>query len=453
MARNGIDQSEKAVAELRRQMHGKVISRGDDGYDDARKVWNRAVDHRPAAIAFCERMEDIQAAVATARLHQLPVSVRAVGHDTAGRAVRPDGLVIDLSRLNSVQVEDQTAIVAGGATAANVIAAASAGNLVPVTGWHGMPGMTGLVTGGGYGPSIASHGLAADHLLGAELVLADGRHVTANQDENPDLLWALKGGGGNFGVITSMKLRLHPSRPLLGGMMLFALNEAETVLARYAEIIRRASNELSVVIGMISLPDGNPALFLAPAWSGDLGEGQVVLEGLQRIGTPVHAHIAATTYQALLQGFDARVANGMHHALQTRWIPKLDQEAISILAAAGAKRTSPFSTIILHHFRGAATQIAPQGTAFGLRREHILVEIIASWAPVAGEDGSRHRGWAQALWQDLAQMALPGGYPNLLGPDARDQIDRAYGDNLARLQAVKRKFDPDNFFSATPLPV
>jgi FAD/FMN-containing dehydrogenase len=256
---NAVRRFEQAVQGLEAKMRGRVTARGNEGYEDARKVWNGAVDHHPVAIAFCESAEDVQTAVQIARAHNMPVSVRGRGHDAAGRSVRPDALVIDLSLMGKVRIDDQIATIAGGATAAEVIATAAASNLIAVTGWNGVPGMVGLTTVGGYGPLIASHGLALDSLTGAELVLADGQRITVDQDENPDLLWALKGGGGNFGVVTSMKVRLHPARQVLGGMILFPWGEAETVLGRYARAIRSASNNLSVVIGMISLPDGSPA--------------------------------------------------------------------------------------------------------------------------------------------------------------------------------------------------
>ena len=452
MVQSVIEPSELALHDLRAQMPGRITARGDESYASARKVWNGAVDHHPAAIAFCEKVEDVQAAVRTARAHNMPVSVRSRGHNSAGRSVRPDALVIDLSLMSHVHIDGQTATVAGGATAAKVIAAAAERNLMAVTGWHGVPGMIGATTVGGYGPLIASYGLALDSLTGAELVLADGQHITIDQEHNPDLLWALKGGGGNFGVVTSMKVRLHGERRVLGGMILFPWGEAETVLRRYAKAMESASIHLSVVVGIISLPDGSPALFLAPAWTGEVSDGEIAMEVLKRCGKPMHAQIASMSYQDLIRSFDARVANDRHYAFENRWIPALNPETISALIAGGASRTSPFSTIILQHFRGLPTQIPPGSTAFGLRREHVLVEIIACWDPATGDDGSVHKRWARDLSRTLAPISLPGGYVNLLGPHAHDQIAHAYGGSLTRLQALKRRFDPDGFFSATPLP-
>ncbi len=452
MVQSVFGQFEQAVRDLEAQMHGRIVVPGNESYEDARKVWNGAIDHHPIAIAFCKSAEDVQTAVRAARDHNMPISVRSGGHDPAGRSVRQGALVIDLSLMDQVQVDGQIATVAGGATAAKVIAAATASNRLAVTGWHSAPGMVGTTTVGGYGPLIARHGLALDSLIGAELVLADGQRITADQDENPDLLWALKGGGGNFGVVTSMKIHLHPIRQVLGGMILFPWEEAEAVLGRHAKAMASASINLSVAVGIISLPDGSPALFLAPAWTGEVSDGEIAMEVLKRCGKPMHAQIGLMSYQDLVRSFDARVVNDRHYALETRWMPALNPAAISALIAGGASRTSPFSAIVLQHFRGLPTQLPPDSTAFGLRREHVLVEIIACWDPADTDNSSVHKGWARDLCQALEPLSLPGGYPNFLGPDAQDQAARAYGNNITRLQAVKHRFDPDGFFSATPLP-
>jgi FAD/FMN-containing dehydrogenase len=432
---------------------GRVTLPEDTDYASARRVWNGAVDHHPRAIVYCTGTEDVQAAVRTARAHGLPLSVRGGGHDVAGRSVRPDGLVVDLSRMDRVEIRGRAAIVAGGATSAKVIAAATENDVLAVTGWNGVTGMAGLTTAGGYGPLLASHGLALDSLVGADLVLADGQPVSVDAGNNPDLLWALQGGGGNFGVITAMTLRLHPPRRMLAGMILFPIAEAAAVLRRQAGVMEGASNDLTVVSGIFSLPDGTPALFLAPAWSGEAMLGERHMEALKRLGTPMHAELGSMSYRAMVESFDARVVNGRHWAAETRSVPALTADVIAALVEGGASRSSPFSAIVLQRFRGMATEVPLEATAFGLRREHIMVEIIASWDPGAADDGAAHRRWARTLSETLAPMSLPGGYPNLLGPHARDQIAHAYAGNLARLQAVKRRLDPDGVFSATPLPV
>ncbi|WP_395672807.1 FAD-binding oxidoreductase [Inquilinus sp.] len=442
-----------AARDLKAQMQEGVVLPGDAAYEEARKVWNGAVDHRPAMIAFCRSVQNVQAAVRAARTHGLPLSVRGCGHDAFGRSVGTGALVIDISAMAQVEVDaaDRVATVGGGTTAGAVAAAADAHGLLAVTGWHGVPGMAGLALGGGYGPLIASHGLALDNLVGAELVLADGRVVTADATHNPDLFWALRGGGGNFGVVTSLRLRLHPKCPMLGGAILFPWTDAERVLGGSAGIVASAGDSLTMLTGIFPLPDGSPGIMLAPAWTGEPDPGRTVMARLQQLGSPIHAQIGPMTYPDLLRSFDSQVVGGRHVALQSRCLPELTPRAISALIEAGGHRSSSMSAIVLQQFRGAAARIPADATAFGLRRDHVLVEIIAAW-DAGAKDGGLHRQWARTLSDVLAVGALPGGYPNTLGPDDHDRIAHAYGGNAARLLQVKRSFDPDGVFSATPLP-
>jgi hypothetical protein len=401
-----------AAHDLRTTMRGKVLLPGDDAYARARQIWNGAVDHYPALFALCETPKDVQAAVRAARVHGLPLSVRGGGHDWAGRALRHDGLVIDLSGMRQVEVDPcaRVATVAGGATVQDVLAAAAPHGLVAVTGSCGAVGMAGLTLGGGYGPLTPKYGLALDNLLGAEIILADGRRLTADALEHPELFWALRGGGGNFGVVTSMHVCLHRIRELLTGLILFPWSEAEAVLRGYAEAVASAPDELAVSAGVLSTPDGNPALFLAPSWSGEPAQGKRILAGLQRLGTPVLAQLGPMTCGDMLGMFDAHVVNGRHYAVRTRWLTELTPYVISVLIAAGCARTSPSTVIALHQFRGAGTRVPVNATAFGMRREHFLVEIVAAWDPGDDDDGAVHRRWARNLSQVLAPGALPGGY-------------------------------------------
>ncbi|HEY4259241.1 MAG TPA: FAD-binding oxidoreductase, partial [Schlesneria sp.] len=323
------DQS--SMRTLKNIVRGNLVLPDDECYEAARQVWNRAVDHHPAMIVFCESAEDVQAALHMAGDNNLPISVRGAGYDVHGRSVRSDGLVIDLSRMNQVAVDGEIATVAGGATAAAVVSAARASSLVAVTGWNGVVGMIGLALTGGYGPLIASHGLALDSLVGAELILADGRRVTADAHNSPDLFWALKGGGGNFGVVTSMNIRLHPDRQFVGGMILFPWSDADRILSGYADKAASAGNDLTVLAGMFCLPDGDTTLFLAPVWTGEPAHGEAIMASLQSLGTPIHAQIGSMSYQDLIQSFDSRVVNGHNYAVRTRWVPALSSKVISAI--------------------------------------------------------------------------------------------------------------------------
>ena len=448
--------SSSCAEELQATMPGRVALPGQELYDVGSRVWNRAVRRRPAIIAFCQGPEDVQAAVRAARRHGLPLSVRGGGHDWAGRALCDNGLVIDLTGMRDVAVDPQArvAAVAGGAQAKDVAAAAGAHELVAALGNCGMIGMAGLTLGGGYGPLSGTCGLTADNLIGAEVVLADGRRVTTGPDAEPDLFWALRGGGGNFGVVTSLRVRLHPVRDMLAGPIVYNWNEAGAVLRRYAAFAATAPDELGVTAGAMSGPDGEPVIMLVPLWNGERRQGERAMKDMQAFGAPLSAQVGPTTYADLLAQWDAWVeaADGCHWEVRTRSLPALTEGAADAIIAGKARAASPYCAVFWHHFHGAATRLAPDDAAFGLRREHFMVEIVAGWRP-DGDDGAAHRRWARDLWQSLAPFALPGGYANVLGPDDREQVAEAYGGNAARLRILKRRFDPDGVFtSAIPLP-
>jgi len=449
--------SELTVArELRAMMPGRVVLRGDDDYARTRQIWNGAVEKQPALIAVCETSADVQVAVRVARRHGLPLSARGGGHDWAGRALCADGLVIDLTRMREavVDMHSRVATVAGGASNKDVAAAAGAHGLVAALGNCGAVGMAGLTLGGGYGPLNGLYGLAADNLLGAEVVLADGRHVTTGPDDQPELFWAIRGGGGNFGVVTSLRVELHEKRHMIAGPIVYPLSEAEKMLHRYAAFAAAMPDELSISVGMTTGPDGQPTLLFLPLWNGEKQRGEQIISDFQALGTPQLAQVGLTTYSDMLALFDALVdaADGCHWETRTRSLPALTPGAIDVITSAVAGRTSPYSMVNWHHFHGAATRIPAEKIAFGLRQEHFMVEIVAGWKP-DGSSGAAHRQWAQDLWEALAPFALPGGYASFLKPHDREQARDAYGSNGARLRSLKRRFDPDGVFaSAIPLP-
>jgi FAD/FMN-containing dehydrogenase len=440
-----------AAEELNRRLPGGRVLAGR-AYDQSRRIWNGAIDHAPAVIVRPHTRVEVQTAVRAARQHELPLSVRGGGHDWAGRAVCHGGLVIDLSAMTHVIVDPQSRIatVQGGATAGAVIGTAQPHGLTVAAGTVGGVGMTGLTLGGGYGPLIGRCGLALDNVLGAEVVLADGSSVTATPSEEPELYWALRGGGGNFGVVTSMSLRLHPIPEVLAGLIAYPWPDAVRVWTQLDEILAEAPDELTVQTGILPGPDGSPTAFLSPVWCGDLSHGDHVIEPLRSLSTPLVANVAPTSYAELLSQFDAFVVDGRHYAGRTRNVSRFTPEVIAALAAAGEHQTSRHSGVVVHHFHGAATRVPVEDTAFGLRTPHRMIEIVAAWEP--DDDAAAHVGWADRVDADLAPHALAGGYPNMLGPGAHEQIAHAYGSNAGRLSAAKRRFDPDGVFSAIDLP-
>jgi FAD/FMN-containing dehydrogenase len=407
-------------------------------------------------LALCETVEDVQASVRIARSHGIPLSVRGGGHDWVGRALCADGLVIDLSGMRQVSVDphSRVATVAGGAKVGDVVAAADAHGLIAVLGNCSPVGMAGLTLGGGYSPLDGLYGLAADNLLGAEMVLADGRRVTTGPDEEPELFWAIRGGGGNFGVVTSLRVQLHETHHLLAGRMVFSWSEAETVMRHYVPFAAEMPDELGASLFMASGPDGQPAILSTPIWNGDGLQGEKAMKQLQSLGKPQLAQFGPMTYAEMLAPIDTWLAEaeGCHWEMRTRSLPALTPDSLDAMVTAASRKTSPYSAVGWHHFHGAATRIPAEATAFGLRQEHFMVEILAAWEP-GRSDGAAERQWAQDLWEDLAPFALPGGYANLLAPQNRGQARDAYGNNGTRLRALKRHFDPDGVFgSAIPLP-
>jgi FAD/FMN-containing dehydrogenase len=449
-----------AMEELTAELEPGVVATQGPIVEQAGRIWNAAARCRPALVVRARRPGDVQAAVLAARRHGLPLAVRGGGHDWAGRSLREKGLVIDLSGMREVLVDPVTAIaeVGGGALITDVIAASTPHGLVAVAGTVGSVGMAGLTLAGGYGPLNGRFGLALDNLLGAQVVLADGRLVSTDENTEPELFWALRGGGGNFGVVTSLRLRLHPIRTMLAGLVLFPWAEARQILTGLAPLLAAAPDELTIQSGVLTGPDGGPTLFLAPTWSGEEAAGEEAVAAVLRLGTPIMSQIAPMSYAQMLSLFDAHVVSGRNYAARTRNVAEFSPEVISAVVQAGSSRSSPLSGIVIHNCHGATARVDLGSTAFGLRRNHLLVEIVASWEPggPGGPDGpdgdTEHRDWAEAFSQALAPMALPGGYPNMLGPEATEQIEHAYGPHGPRLNEVKRRYDPQGVFSATSLP-
>jgi FAD/FMN-containing dehydrogenase len=441
---------------LAARLPGQVSTPGDDGYAAATAIWSRPVGRMPRAVVRCRTADDVRSAIRAAQDSDLSLSVRGGGHDWAGRALC-DGVVIDLSGMRSVAVaSDETAEVSGGAHAADVVAATDPLGLAAATGAVGCVGMAGLTLGGGYGPLIGRFGLALDNLEAAEVVLADGRVVAADNNSEEELFWALRGGGGNFGVVTSMRMRLHPVPSVRSGMLIYPFSEARAVLNRCVEIAPSAPEELTFQVFCIAGPDGTPMVIVVPTWCGRPEEGEAQLARFSRIGTPLADMVKTTPYGTSLAAFDKFLVNGQRNLMETCWLPALDGRAVDAIVRAAETAISPGCAVITHEFRGAAARVPEDATAFGLRRDHVLVEILAGFADISDEvDEQRHRLWARAARYAFDGIALPGGYPNILASNEDpERIAQSYGRNAARLIKAKRRYDPDNVFrSAIPLPV
>jgi FAD/FMN-containing dehydrogenase len=449
------NQIEKSFLRLSEQLSGRLSVPGEDRYASATATWAKQVGAMPRAVARCRTARDVQLAVRAARECDLPLSVRGGGHDWAGRALC-DGIVIDLSELNGVAVDTdrRAARISGGARASEVLAVTDPLGLAAVTGSCGGVGIAGFALGGGYGPLIGRFGLGLDNLLAADIVLADGRIVTAGDEGDQELIWALRGGGGNFGVVTEMRYRLHELPGIRCGVLLFPFAEARTVLEAGAHIVAGAPDELTVQFGLVSGPDGEPAVMVVPTWSGPPEQGEARLAPFFQLGTSLVGTTEAMPCGGRLAMLDAFVVYGQRVHMETAWLPTLDSRSIDALVEAMAAAVSPGCMILTHELRGAAARVPENATAFGLRRNHVLVEILASFPDRSDpQDEPRHRRWAQATLWALGDAALPGGYPNLLTRNDPERAAKSYGGNAGRLIQAKRQYDPDNVFrSAIPLP-
>jgi FAD/FMN-containing dehydrogenase len=449
------DSVARTLSGLDEQLQGRLSMPGDARYATATAIWAKPFVGMPRAVAHCRTAADVQLTIRAARDCGLPLSVRGGGHDWAGRALC-EGIVLDLSGMNTVTVAagDCSAIISGGARASDVVAVTDPLGLAVVTGSVGAVGVAGLTLGGGYGPLIGRFGLALDNLVAAEVVLADGSIVIADRDSEEELFWALRGGGGNFGVVTRINHRLHRLPSVRSGLLLYPFTEAKSVLQSCAEIAASAPNELTAQVGCVGGPDG-PMVFVWVTWCGSAVEGEKRVAPFLNLGTLMAGSVDAKSYGASLTAFDPYLVNGQRVFMESCWLPALDSDSIDVFTQAMEQAVSPGCAIFTHEFKGAASLVPVEATAFGLRRDHVLVEIFASFANQSDADSEqRHRQWVRATLHAFDAMALPGGYPHFLATDDKDRIARSYGPNGERLVKAKRKYDPDSIFhSAIPLPM
>ncbi|WP_370936644.1 FAD-binding oxidoreductase [Amycolatopsis sp. cg13] len=434
--------AEDAARALRARLPAEQVHTSGPQYESAATVWNAAVVARPDVVVECRSTADVQASVRVARELGLSLSVRSGGHDWAGRALADGGITLDLRPLNRVAVDAgrRAAVVGGGARANDVLAAAGVHGLTAAVGTIGTVGFAGLALGGGYGPFLGKYGLAADNLLGAEIVLADGEVVLANASRLPDLWWALRGGGGNFGVVTSLGVRLHAAPHITTGPVWYPATEAARVFAAVAEIQAEAPDELTVQTGVLAGADGSLCVLVWPTWCGNADPDGF----LARLGPPLASQIApVSSYAAEIARRDEMFPGGRSVTIRTRSLSAFTPEIASALVRQAEARTSPLSGLSIHHFHGVASRIPVAATPFPLREDHLMVEVLG-----LGE-GNDDRAWADATSAALAPYALPGAYANLLGPDVSSA--EPFGRHTSRLRDIKHRYDPDGVFRAIPL--
>ncbi len=435
------------VQAFRQTFRGEVIGPGDASYDDARRIWNASIDKHPGLIARCSGVADVIAAVNFARENKVLVAIRGGGHNVGGRALCDGGLVIDLSRMKGIHVDSRRkrARVLAGATLGDVDRETHAFGLAVPTGVISKTGIAGLTLGGGVGWLVRKHGLTCDNALSFDLVRANGKPTVASATRNKDLFWALRGGGGNFGVVTSFEFQLHPVATILGGMVVHPRDKAVEVLRFYRDFVESAPEELAVYTVLMTTPDGVPAIAMAACYCGDLAEGERVLQPLKTFGTPLLDAIQPMPFPQMQTLLDDAFPSGNHNYWKSAFLPKLTDEAIAAIVEHSNRAASPLTGIAIEYYGGAASRVGNTDTAFAHRAAEYDIAVLTQWTDPAESD--QHIEWTRSLARALEPLASGAVLLNFLGEDAdRKDIKAAFGANYERLQAVKKKYDPKNFF-------
>jgi FAD/FMN-containing dehydrogenase len=439
---------EAAVADFAASLRGPLLQPGDPGYDEARTVWNGMIDRHPALIARCAGVADVMAAVGFARTHGLLVSVRGGGHNITGNAVCEGGLMIDLSPMKSVRVDlaKHTARAEAGLTWGEYNRETQAFGLASTGGVVSTTGIAGLTLGGGLGWMMGKHGLSCDNLLSVDIVTADGRFLTASADQHPELFWGLRGGGGNFGVVTSFEYCLHPVGPVLAGMVVHPMDKAREVLRFYRDFCRSCPDEMLAAAALMTTHEGLPVAVIVVGYIGDLAKGEALVAPLRKFGSPLADTIAPTSYVELNTLFDAAVPYGeVKRYWKSSFLKELGNDLIEILVERSTKFLSPMSMVMFFHLHGAAARVDPDATAFGLRDDQWDYDVISQWTDPA--EAPDHIQWTRNFWTAVEPFATGEVYVNHLdAEEGTTRIRAAYGRNYDRLVALKNEYDPTNLF-------
>ena len=434
------------VQPIRATFQGDLFTPETSGYDAACRLWNASVTKRPALIARCSGLADIIAAVDFARENGLLTAVRGGGHNVGGRALCDDGIVIDLSRMRAVHVDpaQRTVRVQGGATLGDLDRETHAFGLAVPCGIVPKTGIGGLTLGGGVGWLVRKYGMTIDNLLSCQIVTADGKVLTASLSENEDLFWALRGGGGNFGVVASFEFQAHPVQTVLGGLLLYPRAAAVDVIRHFRGYMASAPDELTAYTALLHGPDGAPLVGVIPCYCGEIVEGQRILEPLRTFGNPVVDTIQELPFPAMQALLAPSFPDGNHNYWKSTLQRELSDDAIDVIVEHANRMQSPLSAVVLEYYAGAAGRVASDATAFPHRALPWGIYFMAQWTEPA--ETVTHRDWARAGEEGLVPFSSNAHLLSALDVEPEDVIRTAFGANLARLTAVKTKYDATNFF-------
>jgi len=447
-----------AIETLAADFAGQLIQPGGADYDTARQIWNGQVQRRPALIARCRGVADVMAAVRFCRQHEIPASVRGGGHAVAGHAVCDGGVVIDLSAMTGSRVDPlaRTIELEGGCWNAHLDRESQAFGLAATGGIVSHTGIGGLTLGGGLGHLMRKFGLAIDALRSCDVVTAGGEFVVASEQENPELFWGLRGGGGNFGIVTNFTFELRPLGPMvLAGMMAWPMDDAPRVLGFLRDFIADAPDEVGLLATLRLAPPlpvvpeslwGKPIVALTATYAGPIDEGRDALAPIRQLPIPAYDTVQPKPYATHQKMFDALYPHGRHYYWKSHKLGPLTDEIIDVMVGQAAQVTSPLSAVTVFSFGGAVARVPEEATAFPYRDASHDINIVASWLPEEAGDADRHIEWVRGFFRALEPYSR-GVYVNFTSDDANDRVRDAYGDRQwARLTALKAKYDPTNFF-------
>ena len=450
-----VDLDEATLDNFKSGLRGQVLQPGDEGYDEARKVWNGMIDRRPAFIVRCAGVADVIGAVNFARTNQLLTSVRSGGHNIPGNSVCDGGIMIDLSLMKSVRVDPaaRTARAESGLTWAEFDHETQAFALATTGGTVSNTGIAGLTLGGGIGWLSGRFGLTCDNLLSADVVIASGELLKASESEHPDLFWGIRGGGGNFGIITSFEYRLHPVGPTVtAGMVIHPIEKAREVLKFYSEFSRNIPDEMNTIGALVTSPEGHPAVAILACHSGPVEEAEKALKPLREFGAPIADLIGPMTYEQLQTTLlDPAAPPGNQYYLKSQMGGEITDDAIEVIISQFEKVTSPLSMIMFQQLGNSVNRTPADATAFGHRGALYEWAAMSQWTDPG--ESEIHIRWAREAVEAMEPFTSNGGYVNHMGVEAEEGTERiraSYGPNYERLVALKDKYDPANMFRLNP---
>ncbi|MBE7446679.1 MAG: FAD-binding oxidoreductase [Planctomycetia bacterium] len=446
----------ETTGKLRSKVKGRIVLPGDPSYDEDREIWNAMIDRRPAVIVQCAEADDVTHAISFARENGLEISIRGAGHNIAGNALCDNGLMIDFSNMKNVRVDaaKRRAYVEPGATLADFDAAVQKHGLATPVGINSTTGISGLTLGGGFGWLTRKYGMTIDNLVSADVVTADGKKMRAGENENADLFWAIRGGGGNFGVVTRYEFKLHPvGTEILAGLLVFPFKQAKQVLTQYREFIESAPEDLSVWVVLRQSPPlpflpeyvhGKEVVILAIFYAGDVNQGKKLIEPLRHFGDPHGEHIGAQPYTEWQKAFDPLLTPGARNYWKSHNLIVLNDGVMDTMIEFAGKLPSPQCEIFIGLLAGAANRGPADSMAYAHRDAKFALNVHGRWDQAA--DDERCIAWAREFFESSAPYASGTVYVNFMTKDEVDRIAAAYGSNYDRLVQIKRKYDPENVF-------